>query len=83
MLFKMPVYVCFCAVIMQKLREKKDILGNSSSRMTQQLYAVIRVCFLILDAYCILLYCQRYKCTGCSFYCFDMLTSLGTDFDPR
>lgn len=32
----------------------------------------------------IISYCTvKDKCTGCSFYCFDMLTSLGTDFDPR
>ena len=33
---------------------------------------------MLIVSYCTV----KDKCTGCSFY-FDMLTSLGTDFDPR
>lgn len=36
---------------------------------------------LLLDSWCLLyLITVKDKCTGCSFYCFDMLTSLGTDW---
>ena len=47
-------------------------VGSSNFRMAQQQYAIIRVYFLTLDAYCTV----KDNCTGCSFYSFDMLISL-------